>query len=210
MESEVKDIKSHWNRVYEKKKADTLGWYEDYPAPCLNLIRGCNLDKSARILSVGVGTSKLIDNLIGLGYHNLIASDISLSAMNVLKDRLGRQGDKVTWILDDITNPTELDRIGPVDLWHDRAVLHFITDEKQRSAYFELINKMVKPGGFAIIAAFNLQGAEMCSGLPVYRYSKEMLEERMKGNLKLLDAFDYTYTMPSGNTREYVYTLFGK
>lgn len=210
MESAWKDIKDHWNRVYEKKKADTLGWYEEYPAPCLNLIRECNLDKSARILSVGVGASRLIDNLIGLGYRNLVASDISLSAMNVSKERLGRQSEKVTWIVDDITNPSKLNSIEPVNLWHDRAVLHFITDEKDQAAYFKLLMKMVKPGGFAIITAFNLAGAEMCSGLPVYRYSKEMLTERLTGTFKLLDAFDYTYTMPSGNTREYVYTLFGK
>ena len=210
MEHDLRDRKKHWDRVYEKSESETLGWYEDYPAPSLNLIHQCNLDKSARILNIGAGDSKLVDNLVELGYTNILANDISTAALETLKSRLGSQSKKVTWIIDDITNPSELHSVEPVNLWHDRAVLHFFTEEKDRETYFKLLNRMVKPGGFAIIAAFNLQGAEKCSGLPVYRYNSEMLEKEMAGNFELTDSFDYTYTMPSGNTREYVYTLFRK
>lgn len=210
MDHEVVNRKKHWDRVYEKSEPESLGWYEGYPAPSLNLIHQCNLDRSARILDIGAGASRLVDNLIEQGYTNILANDISTKALENLKSRLGKQSVKVTWILDDVTNPSELNRVEPISLWHDRAVLHFFTQEKDQAAYFKLLNKLVKPGGYAIIAAFNLEGAEKCSGLPVYRYSREMLQERMAGNFELTDAFDYTYTMPSGNTREYVYTLFRK
>ena len=207
---EPKDIERHWNKVYERSEVDSLGWYEDYPAPSLNLIHHCNLDRSSSILNVGAGASSLVDELIKAGYTNIIANDISAIALQALKTRLGQKSDEVTWITDDILNPSKLNKIEQVSLWHDRAVLHFFMDEKDQADYFKLLNKLVKPGGFAIIAAFNLQGAEKCSGLPVYRYNKEMLQERLAGKFELLDAFNYTYTMPSGNTREYVYTLFRK
>ena len=95
-----------------------------------------------------------------------------------------------------------------IDLWHDRAVLHFFHERSSQDAYFALLQKLVRPGGYVIIAAFNLNGAPTCSGLPVFRYDARMLQEKLGENFKLLEAFDHTYTQPSGDTRAYVYTLF--
>jgi SAM-dependent methyltransferase len=203
------NLRSHWNKTYEKTEVEKLGWYEDIPEQSLQLIEKCNLDKKARILNAGSGASTLIDTLLQLGYNNIIANDISENALNKLKTRLGEAGSsKVEFIVDDLLNPSNLSRIEKVDLWHDRAVLHFFTDIADQNAYFNLLNNLVKPKGFAIIATFNLNGATKCSGLDVYRYDKAMIAEKIGNSFKLIDSFDYTYTMPSGNTREYVYTLF--
>jgi len=110
--------------------------------------------------------------------------------------------------VDDLTNPTEINVLQNLDLWHDRAVLHFFTDANSQETYFELIKKLVKQNGFVIIAAFNLNGATKCSGLPVHRYDANLLQEKLGNGFELIESFDYIYTMPSSDTREYIYTLF--
>ena len=112
------------------------------------------------------------------------------------------------WIADDLTSPDKLNSLDQVDLWHDRAVLHFFNEAAEQLSYFNLIRKLVKVDGYVIIAAFNLDGAEKCSGLPVFRYDQTMLQNQLGEGFSLLKAFDYTYITPSGNTREYIYTLF--
>ena len=202
------DLELHWNKAYENKDSEKLGWYEDCPEPSLRLIKKCNFDKDARLLNVGVGATTLIDELIKLGYKNIIGSDISSTAVKKIKQRIGLAGNDVKWIIDDLTNSRKLIDITPVDLWNDRAVLHFFIKTRDQDAYFNLLSKMVKPNGFVIIAAFNLNGAIKCSGLPVCRYNKEMLEEKLGSDFQCLDSFDFTYTMPGGDKRPYIYTLF--
>lgn len=202
------DLSSHWDNTYSKNPIDKLGWYEDNPIPSLQLIDKCDLDKDASILNIGAGTSTLIDELLNQGYQNIFANDISSTALEKLKDRLGSQGDKIEWILDDVTNPELLSQLEKVDLWHDRAVLHFFCDAKSQKAYFDLLRQLVKKNGYVIIAAFNLDGAIKCTGLPIHRYNTEMLHKKLGNDFKLIESFDYIYTMPSGDTRVYVYTLF--
>lgn len=203
------DYRFHWEKVYIKTEYNQLGWYEKEAAPSLDLIQLCNLIKNAKILNVGAGATTFVDDLLKLGYTNILANDISESALKVLKNRLNDgQQKKVKFIIDDLTKPKELLRIDNIDVWHDRAVLHFFTDEKDQTTYFNLLKSVLKPGGFAIIAVFNLEGATKCSGLDVYRYNAEMLQERLGKEFKLLKTFNYIYTMPSGNERSYVYTLF--
>jgi hypothetical protein len=202
-------MKLHWERVYQKTSVDRLGWYETNPEPSLRLIEQCSLHKDASILNVGVGATTLVDELLKAGYANIIANDISSSAIAELQLRLGPgQSKMVHWIVDDITHPTELQSLKQIDLWHDRAVLHFFQDIVSQDAYFNLLRKLVRKEGYVIIAAFNLDGALKCSGLPVFRYNAMMLQERLGEEFDLKEAFDFTYTMPSGDTREYVYTLF--
>jgi cyclopropane fatty-acyl-phospholipid synthase-like methyltransferase len=202
------DLELYWNKAYENKDTKKLGWYEDCPEPSLQLIKKCNLNKEARLLNVGVGTTTLIDELIKLGYKNIIGSDISSTAVEKIKQRIGPAGHDVKWIIDDLTNSKKLIDLRPVDLWNDRAVLHFFDKTEDQDAYFYLLNKLVKQNGFVIIAAFNLSGAIKCSGLPVFRYNQEMLEERLGNDFQCLDSFDFIYTMPGGEERPYIYTLF--
>lgn len=202
------DYRLHWNNVYQRTQFTDLGWYEERPEPSLRLIEKCKLDKNSTILNVGAGAGILIDELLRLGYTNIIANDISIQALETLKERLGKSSASVKWLVDDLTKPNELNKLNALDLWHDRAVLHFFTDIDEQDAYFELIEKLLKPGGFVIIAAFNLHSAEKCSGLPVHRYDASMIQSRLGKSFELHGSFDHTYTMPSGDTREYVYTLF--
>lgn len=202
------DLKLHWNKTYERAEIDKLGWYEENPEPSLRLIEHCNFDKKALILNVGAGATRLVDELLDEGYEHIIANDISASALDKLKLRLGERENKIHWVVDDLTEPTQLCNLEQVDLWHDRAVLHFFSDKKEQDTYFDLLRKLVKKNGFVIIATFNLEGATKCSGLPVFRYDQKMLQEKLGKSFDLIEAFDYCYTMPKGETRKYIYTLF--
>lgn len=199
---------SHWDKVYENTVTKNLGWYEDNPEPSMRLINLCNLDKQSKLLNVGAGATTLIDVLLREGYEHIIANDLSSHALEKLKERLGPEGGKVEWIVDDLTCPCDLNELGGIDLWHDRAVLHFFIEESDQDSYFDLLKRLVNSHGYVMIAAFHLNGAARCSGLPVYRYNVSMLQERLGAEFRLIDWFDYTYTMPSGDCREYVYTLF--
>ena len=202
-------MKEHWESVYHNSPVDRLGWYESRSEPSIKLIELCKLSKDAAILNVGAGATTLVDELLELGYQNTIANDISSKALEELQLRLGsEQSSLVRWIVDDLTSPEDLLGLELIDLWHDRAVLHFFQDNLSQNAYFNLLRKLVSPGGKVIIAAFNLDGAPTCSGLPVLRYNAPMLQEKLGEEFQLIEVFDYTYTMPSGDTREYVYTLF--
>lgn len=202
------DLKLHWNKTYERAEIDKLGWYEENPEPSLRLISKCDFDKNASLLNVGTGASRLVDELLDEGYEHIIANDISASALDKLKLRLGERENKIHWVVDDLIQPTQLCNLEQVDLWHDRAVLHFFSDKKEQDAYFDLLRKLVKKNGFVIIATFNLESATKCSGLPVFRYDKKLLQEKLGGDFELIEAFDYSYTMPKGETRKYIYTLF--
>jgi len=200
------DYKNHWNAAYSKGSDEKLGWYETDLSPSLKLVSEANVESDSRILNVGAGSTTLIDTLLELGYNNLIATDISDIALNHLKERVGNE--RVEYIADDLTKPSELLGIEPVDVWIDRAVLHFFLEEEDRKAYFDLLKEKVRRNGFVILAQFSMNGAKKCSGLPVYNYNVDRMENGLGEEFELVDTFDYTYIQPSGSERPYVYALF--
>jgi EEF1A lysine methyltransferase 2 len=200
--------RDHWNNVYTNADVPNLGWYEETPAPSLRLFEQCQLEQSAAVLDVGVGATTLIDALLEQGYHNLTAVDISAVAIGRLQERLGEKAASVRWIVDDLTAPLHLNQLSDITFWHDRAVLHFLTGESQRQSYFDTLKRVVEPGGYVMIAAFAIDGAKKCSGLDVHNYDSDMLAAALGDEFTLIDSFDYLYTMPSGDTRPFVYTLF--
>ncbi len=203
------DYEKHWNNAYQKTPVNNLGWYEENPIPSFELIEACNLSKDALIFNAGAGATTLINKLLNVGYNNIILNDIAAFPLAALKNELiFNKKTNIQFIVDDLTNPTELLKLKNVDLWHDRAVLHFFTKKHQQQTYFELLRKVIKVNGYVILAQFNLNGAKKCSGLNVYNYNEIMLQKGLGDDFELLKSFDYTYTQPSGNTREYVYTLF--
>ncbi|NOY50584.1 MAG: class I SAM-dependent methyltransferase [Chlorobi bacterium] len=202
------DLKEHWDKVYSNNPENKLGWYETDLSPMLKLIMKAAINKSARILIVGAGSTTLVDELLDEGYSNIIASDISEVALKKLAGRT--VSNKVEFIADDLTKPTRLGNIGPVDLWIDRAVLHFFTKESGQNTYFDLLKSKIRSKAYVILAEFDLNGAKLCSGLPVQGYSEEMLTEKLGTAFELIDSFDHTYIMPSGAERPYIYTLFRK
>jgi len=203
------DFETHWNNAYQKTPVGNLGWYEENPEASLELIRACNLPKDSLIFNAGAGATTLIERLLLEGFTDIIVNDISSSALIELKNNLTQHNhSNVAFVLDDLTNQKSLLDLKSVDLWHDRAVLHFFTNKEQRLAYFNLLKRAVKIAGYVILAEFNLEGAKKCCGLDVYNYNAEMLQEQLGDDFNLIKSFDYTYIQPSGNTREYVYTLF--
>ena len=202
------NYKEYWNAAYVKNPTEKLGWFEESSKETIELLKESNVPKDAKILNVGVGSSMLIDELVADGYSGLIANDLSEKALNDVKNRLGESASKVTFIADDIINPTQLQELQEVTVWNDRAVLHFFLKEEEQDAYFNLLKKVVKASGFVIIAVFALDGAEKCCGLPLQRYNAEMLQEKLGKDFELVKAFNHTFINPYGGERPYVYTLF--
>lgn len=203
------DFKKHWNNAYQRTPIDSLGWYEENPAASISLIEECNLPKDALLFNAGAGATSLIEYLLKNSYSNIVVNDISSVALTALNNNLSEhKKSRIQFIVDDLTNPTELLNLKNVDLWIDRAVLHFFTTQQQQKAYFDLVRKVVKHKGYVLLAEFNLEGAKKCSGLDVFNYNVEMLQERLGNDFELLKSFNYTYTQPSGGLREFVYTLF--
>lgn len=204
----TENLGEYWCGKYTDVDYKTLGWYEKESSPSLELIEVSKVNKNAVIFNVGAGSTTLIDSLLEKGYTNLIANDISSCALNNIKKRIGEKQKNVQFITDDLVNPTLLNDLQQVDIWNDRAVLHFFTDENDQDNYFKLLNQKVKKNGFVILSEFNLKGATMCSGLPVKRYNTTMLQKKLGDNYKLLKDFNHDYKMPNGEIRKYVYTLF--
>ena len=206
--SNTENLGEYWCEKYTDVDYKTLGWYEAESTPSIELIKKTKVDKNAIIFNVGAGPTTLVDSLLEKGYTNLIANDISSCALNNIKKRLGDKQNQVDFIVDDLTKPTLLNDLPQVDIWNDRAVMHFFTEDKDQETYFNLLKKKVKNNGFVILSEFNLQGAKECSGLDVKRYDSKMLQDKLGKEFQLLEEFDYDYIMPSGNNRKYIYTLF--
>lgn len=202
------DYTKHWNEAYTKYPTEKLGWYEEKSIKTLELIARTNLPKDALILNVGAGSSTLIDDLLDEGYSNLIVNDLSVKSQSNLKNRLGDRANDVTFVIDDLVNSQELCQLEAVDLWNDRAVVHFFLKKYEQQAYFDLLRKVVKPNGFVIIAVFELNGAEKCCGLPLQRYNVEMLQNSLGNEFVLQEDFNYIFINPYGGERSYVYSLF--
>ena len=202
-------MREHWNDVYSSKDVNQLGWYEKTPTPSLELLSKCNATKDMTILDVGTGASTFIDCLIEEGFTNIIATDISEMALSKLRERLGKEtASLVRWIVDDITKPIHIQNLEGIDIWHDRAVLHFLVKDDERNAYLSTLKRVVKQGGYVIIATFSLKGASKCSGLDIGKYDENLLAELLGEDFELVEHFDSMYYMPSGEARPYIYTLF--
>ena len=204
------DLKSHWDKAYNKED-NQLGWFEEKPSQTMQLVEACQLKKDATILNVGAGTTNLIEALLDAGYTKLIANDLSEIALQKLQSRIKESHNyDLKTIADDITNPSDLQNLQNIDLWIDRAVLHFFLKEGEQRAYFNLINNILAKKAFVLIAVFALDGAEKCCGLDLKRYNVEMLQEKLGEGFKLVNTFNYTFINPFGGERPYVYSLFQK
>lgn len=200
-------LKAHWNAAYLKNSTEQLGWYEEKASQTFQLIKETNLTKEARILNVGVGSSTLIDQLIAEGYTSIIANDFAEASLQTLKDRVGAHP-AVQFLADDLVHPTTLNSLKNIDLWNDRAVLHFFLKEEEVTAYFNLLKRVLSPNGFVIIAVFAKNGAEKCCGLPLQRYDTAMLQRELGEDFELKKSVRCTFVNPYGGERPYVYTLF--
>ena len=204
----AEELRAHWDKVYEETPVERVGWYEAVPELSLELIERCGVGTAESVLDAGAGASTLTDELLARGWERVVALDLSASALRLTAARLGPAAEKVTFVPGDIRDAAVEAQIPPVSIWHDRALLHFLTSPKDREAYAMTVRRTVRPGGWVIIATFALNGAEYCSGLPVQRSDAGMLGELLGPDFELVEAIDYVYRQPWGDERPYVYTRF--
>lgn len=195
--------KDHWEKVYATKTTDAVSWFQPHADLSINLIKATGAGCDAGIIDVGGGASTLVDDLIAEGYTDLSVLDLSAAALNTARKRLGAQESKVRWIEADITQADLPAR--RYDIWHDRAVFHFLTDPADRAAYVRTVLHSVKPGGHVIIASFAEDGPLQCSGLPVMRYQPGELHEQFGDAFKLLSHCTEEHHTPSGAVQPFVY-----
>jgi len=201
------DLNEHWNSLFSSRTDPDLGWYESDVSQTLKFLDRASIGKDARVFLPGAGTSLLVDELLARG-HELVLNDISDEALQKLKRRIG--GDrKVTWLHHDISRPLP-GGVLPVDLWIDRAVLHFLVEEDAIEGYFANVCSAVRSGGHVLLAEFSTEGATRCAGLAVHRYSVAEMQQRLGGDFELLEQEAYTYINPQGGQRPYIYALFAR
>ena len=202
----MKSNSKHWNRIFRETADEKLGWHENDPAQTLRLLNQIPDWKNSTLFLPGVGTSGLIDVLLDAG-AKLILNDISQAALDQMKERIGEQAAAIEWICQDIAQPLG-STVPPIDIWIDRAVLHFLTDEADIRGYFKNVLARLKMGGHALFAEFPPHGSAKCAGLKLHRYSVAALSERLGPGFALVDHFDHTYINPGGDPRPYIYALF--
>lgn len=199
--------KQHWDGVYRNKTTTDVSWYAPHLEQSLRMITDL-APKDARIIDVGAGASTLVDDLLDRGYKNIAVLDISEAALAAARERLGDRANSVRWLGADITStllPSE-----SFDLWHDRAVFHFLTARAQRQAYVDNLRKSVVEGGTVVIATFSLDGPTKCSGLEVVRYSAESLGQELGPDFELISSVETTHTTPAGAAQRFVTCQFRK
>jgi len=195
--------KEHWDRVYASKPAESVSWFQAHAEQSLRLIRGTGVPRSGSIIDVGGGASTLVDDLLTDGYSAITVLDLSASALSAAKQRLGSRAARVEWIEASIT---EVDLpVLAYDVWHDRAVFHFLTDLAARQAYVAAVLRSVKPGGHVIVATFAEDGPTQCSGLPVKRYSADELHAEFGAPFTLLAHEKEAHRTPFGAVQKFVY-----
>lgn len=195
--------KDHWEKVYTTKASDTVSWYQPHADTSVALIRATGAALDASIIDVGGGASTLVDDLLALGYTNLTVLDLSSAALAAARQRLGSKASGVRWIEADITQAGLPDR--KFDIWHDRAVFHFLTSPEERAAYVQAVFRAVKPGGHVIVASFAEDGPDQCSGLPVMRYRPDELHAEFGEAFALLKHKKEAHHTPTGTVQQFVY-----
>ena len=195
----------HWNAIYRLKGGRGVSWFELEPATSLAMLEAAGLTAETCVLDVGGGESHLIDALLGKGLRCLAVLDVSAEALARTRARLSGLGTTVTWIDSDVTGDWTIE---PVDIWHDRAMFHFLLEPEDRARYVEQMKRTLKPDGSAIIATFADDGPEMCSGLPVMRYSSERLASELGSDYALVETRRHTHITPNNLTQSFQYSRF--
>ena len=196
--------KAHWERVYETKPTDAVSWFQVHADLSLQMIRQTGVDRTAAIIDVGGGASTLVDDLLAAGYDNLTVLDLSSAALAAASRRLGSvRSAKVGWVEANITE-VELP-VHAYDVWHDRAVFHFLTTPDERARYVQAVLRAVKPAGHVIVATFAEDGPSQCSGLPVVRYQADELHAEFGSGFDLVRHEKEAHHTPFGTQQQFVY-----
>ena len=199
--------RQHWDQVYADKSPEEVSWHQVRPEPSLEAMRRFGLGKDASVIDVGGGASTFVDHLVRGGFADVTVLDLAETALDASRARLGRAGAAVQWEVGDITvwTPSRT-----YDLWHDRAVFHFLTDLDQRRSYRNVLDRSLRSGGLAVIATFAPDGPEKCSGLPVRRYDASDLAAELQPGFELLESWREVHVTPWGAEQPFTWCVFRK
>lgn len=198
------DEQVHWDRIYDTRDPEQLSWYQPHLRISLDLIAATGLGQDASIIDIGAGAGTLTGDLLARGYQHVTALDLSAAGLAHAQTRLGDQAAAVTWLVGDVTAmqlPTQA-----YDLWHDRAVFHFLVPLPARAAYRQAVQRALRPGGHLIIATFDLDGPPRCSGLDVVRYSPDMLAAQFGDAFELVESRCEAHITPGGTTQQFQFS----
>ncbi len=197
------DIQKHWETIYTEKRRDAVSWYRPHLETSLSLIEQVAPGRSTSIIDVGGGESTLVDDLLARGYENITVLDVSHTAIEANRKRLGKASQHVHWLVADITK-TDLEA-SAYDVWHDRAVFHFLTAIRDRVAYVRRVSHAVKRGGHVIVGTFGPEGPIKCSGLDVVRYDADSLHREFGVQFRLLGSSKELHKTPFGTIQQFLY-----
>jgi len=199
--------KTHWENLYKSKQLHELGWYQSKPETSLDFVDQFNLPKDVKIIDIGGGDSYFVDHLIELGYGDITVLDISHTALEKAKKRLGAQSSTVKWIVGDASTYKHSEKY---DFWHDRAAFHFLLEEDEIERYIDNVRHCIKPGGVLIIGTFSEQGPRRCSGLEIKQYSEKTLNEKLEESFEKVKCLPVDHTTPQGNIQKFIFCSFRK
>jgi SAM-dependent methyltransferase len=197
------DTQQHWDQIYRTKAPDQVSWYSPHLKASLDLIERAAVARGAAIVDIGGGESTLVDDLLARGYQDITVLDVSQTAIDANKERLGRDAERVHWLAADVTNVAL--KSSRFDVWHDRAVFHFLTASSDRDAYVRQVAQALKPGGHVIIGTFGPEGPERCSGLDVVRYDATSLHDEFGKRFRLVESTKQLHHTPFGTTQQFLY-----
>jgi len=197
------DLRRHWENVYSQKSPEEMSWYEPHLATSVDWIRDAASDSSASIIDVGGGASTLVDDLYVEGFRSLTVLDVSANALARSQNQLGARADSIRWITGDVIHCSL--PLASFDIWHDRAVFHFLTDQAERDAYVHRVKSTLKPAGQIILATFSTRGPRSCSGLPVSRYDAASIQEQFGPEFQLTKSVTTIHHTPAGGSQESLY-----
>jgi SAM-dependent methyltransferase len=195
--------RDHWDRVYSTKGAEDVSWFRPHLDRSLAFVDAAALDLSAPVIDIGGGASTFVDDLLARGHSDLTVLDLSSAALEAARTRIGSRSSDVTWVCADVTSaPLPVDHF---QFWHDRAVFHFLTDERDRRLYVDSVRRSVRRGGHIVIATFGPHGPEKCSNLDVVRFTPASLHAEFGSDFnKVADAIE-SHKTPWGTEQEFVY-----
>jgi len=199
--------REHWESIYEARPPTEVSWYAPHLADSLRLIREV-ASPDASIIDVGGGASTLVDDLLGAGFSRLTVLDIADAALSHARSRLGGEASRVSWIQADVTSATLPENA--FDIWHDRAVFHFLGTDTDRRAYLDVLRRSLKPGGHVVMGTFSLSGPEKCSGLDVTRYDAATLGRELGPEFLLSVSESPVHTTPAGKSQSFLLCRFAR
>ena len=201
------DRKNHWEHIYQTKQLNEVSWYQPTPDTSLKFFDQFNIPKEAKIIDVGGGDSLLVDHLLARGYTDITVLDISESALERAKSRLGEQSSLVKWIIADAASFVPAEQY---DFWHDRAAFHFLTQEKAIENYIDNVQKSIKPSGILVIGTFSEQGPKKCSGIEIKQYSETSMTDRLKQFFEKIECIAVEHKTPFDTIQQFIFCSFRK